>query len=71
MDCDAEIFCDGLGQRTRADIDREVTTSCKWVEAKVAERLWEAAARMIADQQDGLFRQGVEHTVRPGLIGSQ
>ncbi len=67
----AEALGELLGQRTGADIDREVATPRKRVEPHIAERLGEAATGMVADEDNRRVGEGIKDTVRTRLIGSQ
>jgi hypothetical protein len=67
--CNAETLSQLLGQRARADIQRKVATPCKRIEAHVTQRLGETATGVVADKQDRVFSQGIEHSERPGFFG--
>jgi hypothetical protein len=69
--CNSETLSQLLCQRSRADIQRKVATPRKRIEAHVTQRLGETATGVVADKQDRVFSQGIEHSERPGFFGRQ
>jgi hypothetical protein len=67
--CNSETLSQLLCQRARADIQRKVATPCKRIEAHITQRLGETATGVVADKQDRVFSQGIEHSERPGFFG--
>ena len=64
---DAEVPRQRFGQRTRADVAREMAASGKGIEPHVPERLRQPAARVIANEQNGNLGNGVNDEVRRRL----
>ena len=67
--CNSKTLCQPLGQRPGANIQRKVATPCKRIEAHVTQGLGESATGVVAHKQNGVLRQGIEHSERPGFFG--